>query len=125
MMETARKGMWKASDEQLGELARLHTDLVKEFGSTGSGFSGGNAKLQDFIARKASPENAAAYQQRVKEMKTAGTVADRKGMVLKKDEVAQAERGERNSLNGVWIAGGVFVLFIVLLFILKRKRKGN
>lgn len=125
MMETARKGMWKASDEQLGELARLHTDLVKEFGSTGSGFSGGNAKLQDFIARKASPENAAAYQQRVKEMKTAGTVADRKGMVLKKDEVAQTERGERNSLNGVWIAGGVFVLFIVLLFILKRKRKGN
>ena len=125
MMETARKGMWKASDEQLGELARLHTDLVKEFGSTGSGFSGGNAKLQDFIARKASPENAAAYQQRVKEMKTAGTVADRKGMVLKKDEVAQAERGERNSLNGGWIAGGVFVLFIVLLFILKRKRKGN
>lgn len=125
MMETARKGMWKASDEQLGELARLHTDLVKEFGSTGSGFSGGNAKLQDFIARKASPENAAAYQQRVKEMKTAGTVADRKGMVLKKDEVAQTEQGERNSLNGVWIAGGVFVLFIVLLFILKRKRKGN
>lgn len=125
MMETARKGMWKASDEQLGELARLHTDLVKEFGSTGSGFSGGNAKLQDFIARKASPENAAAYRQRVKEMKTAGTVADRKGMVLKKDEVAQTERGERNSLNGVWIAGGVFVLFIVLLFILKRKRKGN
>ena len=125
MMETARKGMWKASDEQLGELARLHTDLVKEFGSTGGGFSGGNAKLQDFIARKASPENAAAYRQRVKEMKTAGTVADRKGMVLKKDEVAQTERGERNSLNGVWIAGGVFVLFIVLLFILKRKRKGN
>ena len=125
MMETARKGMWKASDEQLGELARLHTDLVKEFGSTGSGFSGGNAKLQDFIARKASPENAVAYRQRVKEMKTAGTVADRKGMVLKKDEVAQTERGERNSLNGVWIAGGVFVLFIVLLFILKRKRKGN
>ena len=125
MMETARKGMWKASEEQLGELARLHTDLVKEFGSTGSGFSGGNAKLQDFIARKVSPENAAAYQQRVKEMKTAGTVADRKGMVLKKDEVAQVSRGEKNSLNGVWIAGGVFVLFVLLLLVLKRKRKNS
>lgn len=125
MMETARKGMWKASEEQLGELARLHTDLVKEFGSTGSGFSGGNAKLQDFIARKVSPENAAAYRQRVKEMKTAGTVADRKGMVLKKDEVAQVSRGEKNSLNGVWIAGGVFVLFVLLLLVLKRKRKNS
>ena len=125
MLETARKGMWKASEEQLGELARLHTDLVKEFGSTGSGFSGGNAKLQDFIARKVSPENAAAYQQRVKEMKTAGTVADRKGMVLKKDEVAQVSRGEKNSLNGVWIAGGVFALFVLLLLVLKRKRKNS
>lgn len=125
MLETARKGMWKASEEQLGELARLHTDLVKEFGSTGSGFSGGNAKLQDFIARKVSPENAAAYQQRVKEMKTAGTVADRKGMVLKKDEVAQVSRGEKNSLNGVWVAGGVFALFVLLLLVLKRKRKNS
>ena len=125
MLETARKGMWKASEEQLGELARLHTDLVKEFGSTGSGFSGGNAKLQDFIARKVSPENAAAYQQRVKEMKIAGTVADRKGMVLKKDEVAQVSRGEKNSLNGVWIAGGVFALFVLLLLVLKRKRKNS
>lgn len=125
MLETARKGMWKASEEQLGELARLHTDLVKEFGSTGSGFSGGNAKLQDFIARKVSPENAAAYQQRVKEMKTAGTVADRKGMVLKKDEVAQVSRGEKNSLNGVWIAGGIFALFVLLLLVLKRKRKNS
>ena len=125
MLETARKGMWKASEEQLGELARLHTDLVKEFGSTGSGFSGGNAKLQDFIARKVSPENAAAYQQRVKEMKTAGTVADRKGMVLKKDEVAQVSRGEKNSLNGVWIAGGVFALFVLLLLVLRRKRKNS
>lgn len=125
MLETARKGMWKATEEQLGELARLHTDLVKEFGSTGGGFSGGNAKLQDFIAGKVNAEVAAAYQQRVKEMKSAGTAADRKGMVLKKDEVAQAERGERNSLNGVWIAGGVFAVFVVLLLVLKRRRKDH
>ena len=46
-------------------------------------------------------------------------------MVLKKDEVAQAERGEKNALNGVWIAGGVFALFVILLLVLKKKRKGN
>ena len=50
MLETARKGMWKASEQQLNTLATLHTELVEEFGSTGSGFSGGNAKLQEFIA---------------------------------------------------------------------------
>ncbi len=44
-------------------------------------------------------------------------------MVLKKDEVAQAERGEKNALNGVWIAGGVFALFVILLLVLKKKKK--
>jgi len=42
--------MWEASEQQISTLANLHTDLVKEFGSAGSGFAGGNAKLQDYIA---------------------------------------------------------------------------
>ena len=32
MLETARKGMWHASEQQLSTLAALHTDLVREFG---------------------------------------------------------------------------------------------
>ena len=40
MLETARKGMWEASEQQISTLANLHTDLVKEFGSAGSGFAG-------------------------------------------------------------------------------------
>lgn len=32
MLETARKGMWKASEQQTWYPANLHTDLVKEFG---------------------------------------------------------------------------------------------
>ena len=53
MLETARKGMWKASEQQLNTLASLHTELVEEFGSTGSGFSGGNAKF-----RSSSPDGS-------------------------------------------------------------------
>ena len=43
MMETARKGYWKASPEQLSNIAKLHTDLVRQFGPSGSGFTGDNA----------------------------------------------------------------------------------
>ena len=125
MLETARKGMWKASEQQIGTLANLHTDLVKEFGSAGSGFAGGNAKLQDYIASRVQPERATVYKEQIQSMKTAQVATDKKGMVLKKDEVAQAERGEKNALNGVWIAGGVFALFVILLLVLKKKRKGN
>ena len=45
MMETARKGYWKASPEQLSNIAKLHTDLVRQFGPSGSGFTGDNTKI--------------------------------------------------------------------------------
>mgnify|MGYP002944957222 CR=1 FL=1 len=125
MLETARKGMWKASEQQLNTLASLHTELVEEFGSTGSGFSGGNAKLQEFIAERVAPQHAAAYKQQIQTMKTVQSPDNKNGMVLKKDEVSSGEQGRKNALNGVWIAGGVLVLFVVLLLVLRKKRKDN
>jgi len=125
MLETARKGMWKASEQQLNTLASLHTELVEEFGSTGSGFSGGNAKLQEFIAGRVAPQHAAAYKQQIQTMKTVQSPDNKNGMVLKKDEVSSGEQGRKNALNGVWIAGGVLVLFVVLLLVLRKKRKDN
>lgn len=124
MMETARKGMWKATDQQLKDVAELHTNLVNEFGSKGSGFSGGNVKLQEFIAQKADPQQAAEYKTKLNEMKSASpasseTVKD--GMVLKKETVGQ-EAPEKNTLNGVLIGAVVLVAFMILLFILKKKR---
>ena len=38
-------------------------------------------------------------------MKTAQVATDKKGMVLKKDEVAQAERGEKNLQEDWFLAG--------------------
>lgn len=128
MMETARKGMWKATDQQLNDVAKLHTDLVKEFGSTGSGFSGSNGKLQDFISKQVSADDAKVYNQQLQNMKTVNASSDavKNGMVLKKDQVAgQGEQGEKNSLNGFIIVGVVIVAFVILLIVLKKKRKSS
>ncbi len=126
MMETARKGMWKASEQQLADIAQLHTDLVKEFGASGSGFSGSNAKLQDYIAGKVSAEAAQTYNRQVQQMKTGATAdAPRNGTVLKKNELSQAAQGEKNSLNGLWIVSVVLIAFVGLLTILRRKRKNS
>lgn len=128
MMETARKGMWKATDQQLNDVAKLHTDLVKEFGSTGSGFSGSNGKLQDFISKQVSADDAKVYNQQLQNMKTANASSDaaKNGMILKKDQVAgQGEQGEKNSLNGFIIVGVVLVAFVILLIVLKKKRKSS
>ena len=32
---------------------------------------------------------------------------------------------KKNALNGVWIAGGVLVLFVVLLLVLRKREKNN
>lgn len=125
MMESARKGMWKATPEQLSDLAALHTDLVKEFGSTGTGFAGGNTKLQDYIAQNVAPSDAQAYNRQIRSMKTAGADASvsQVGTVLKKEEIGQIENGEKSSLNGIIVAAVVLVVFVILLLILRRKRK--
>ena len=55
MLETARKGMWQASPEQLSTLAARHTELVAKYGPSGGGMTTENHKLRDFIAQHVSP----------------------------------------------------------------------
>ena len=124
MLETARKGMWHASEQQLADIAQLHTELVREFGPSGSGFAGSNIKLQDFIARNVGTKDAAQYRQQIKTiMQAADAGNDKDGMVLKKESITNEQRAETNSLNGLMIVCGVFVVFIALLIILRKKRK--
>ncbi|MDR2010476.1 MAG: cobaltochelatase subunit CobN [Bacteroidales bacterium] len=125
MMETARKGMWKATEQQLIDIAGLHTDLVKEFGPNGSGFAGSNSKLQDFIAQNVNQKNANEYKDQIEKMKTANPDPDiiKDGMVLKRDSYNQHENGEKNSLNGVIVVSVVLIAFVVLLTILRKKRR--
>lgn len=129
MLETARKGYWKATPEQLKAVAGLHTDLIAKYGTSGGGFADNNAKLQDFIAENVSAPQAAGYKQRINEMKEAA-LADgnvQKGMTLKKntiDTVGQPEE-ETNKLSGTLVVSIVLAAFIILLMILKKKRSQN
>ncbi|MDR0537899.1 MAG: cobaltochelatase subunit CobN [Tannerellaceae bacterium] len=127
MLETVRKGMWPASEQQIADIADLHASLVKEFGSTASGFAAGNAKLQDFISQKLNPSSASDYRNSLEKMKKpdASTGDNSNGVVLKKNEISSNENGETNSLNGLMIAVAVLAAFIVLLIVLKRKRAGK
>lgn len=127
MLETARKGMWKASGEQLTTLANLHTDLVKEFGASGSGFAGANVKLQDYITQKANPQNAGQYKQQLQQMKQSAqsSANDKNGMVLKKTEMIPTPTGKKNNFNGLIIVSVILAVFVGLLMVLDKKRKNN
>ena len=129
MLETARKGYWKATPEQLKAVAGLHTDLIAKYGTSGGGFADNNAKLQDFIAENVSAPQAAGYKQRINEMKEAA-LADgnvQKGMTLKKNTIDTAGQPEEetNKLSGTLVVSVVLAAFIILLMILKKKRSQN
>ena len=122
MMESARKGYWKASDAQLKDIAQLHTELVKKYGASGSQMVSDNQKLQDFIARKVDATTAKAYQQQISEVRHE-QVSDQNSQVLKKEEMASAST-TTTIVNSVAVVG-IAVVFIILIALLVRRRRQN
>ena len=124
MLEATRKGMWKASTEQIAKLAELHTDLVKQFGIESSQFSSENKKLQDYISQKTSVENAKAYQEQiVKAEQNSSNQEVKQGKILKKEETTTGAKEEKVSLSTLWIGIVVLLSFIGLIIFVKKRRK--
>lgn len=125
MLESARKGMWKASEQQLKDIAALHTVLTEKYGATGKGFSGGNKKLHDFIAQKVDAQNAVQYKQALKKMEQPAdaSVDSKNGMVLKKDQLTPAQKESNFFINGAIVAIIVLLAFAVILVFIRKRRK--
>jgi cobaltochelatase CobN len=129
MLETARKGMWKASEAQLAGLARLHTSLVADYGSSGSGFAGGNVRLQDFIAQQVDATTSDAYRRQIRQMKEKTSLAESSapssGAVVLKEESSQTLGDEATEGHGGTVVVVILVCLLILagLLILKRKRE--
>ena len=122
MLETVRKGMWKASEQQVADIAKLHTDLVNKYKPSCSGFVCDNAKLRQFIASKTDAQAAAEYKKNIVQIREAAASDDKKGMVMKKEEMASAAEEQTNVLSNM-IVGLVVVLAIVVLLLLVRHRR--
>ena len=121
MLETARKGMWRASDEQLATLAALHTELVGTHGPSCSGFVCDNAKLRDFIASKSTPEAARNYGRQIREVREASLDA-KDGTVLKREELATSDR-TTTLVSDTVVAVLVIGIIAVLVLVVRRRRK--
>lgn len=125
MMETIRKGMWKATPEQIAELARVHTETVNKYGAACSGFVCDNAKLKDFIASKADASAAAQYKQKIAEAREANlSDKDAKSVVLEKDKQnAIDETADTSGRRMILIAAIALVVAIAAFLIIRRRRK--
>ena len=125
MMETARKGMWPATEQQLADIAELHTRLVNDYDAACSGTVCDNAKLRQYIASKVNPQTAAQYQQQIQKARQAqSTASDQQNVVMKKEELSQAEKTKHIISN---VAVGVIVVAAIalIIFMVRRRRKGE
>lgn len=125
MLETVRKGMWKADEQQIAELSRLHTELVDKYKPSCSGFVCDNAKLRDFIASKVDAPTAAAYQKNISQIREAAAQNDNKGVVMKKEELNRHAERQTRQLDSLWIAMAVMLVIVGLALLMRRRRKNN
>ena len=123
MMETARKGMWNATDEQLSTLAKLHTEVVNEYQPSCSGFVCNNAKLREYIASNVDKTTAKAYDNSISNIRAENIGAD-DGKVMRKEELSNLEK-TTSHINSGLVLGIVAICVLVVFLVIRRRRKLN
>lgn len=125
MMESARKGMWKATPQQLKDIAKLHTETVNKYKPSCSGFVCDNAKLRNYIASKTDAASAKEYQQNVEQIRDAEAAKNNndKGMVMKKETLNEDAQKTTTVVSGIVVGVIVIVAFVMLAILIRRRRK--
>lgn len=125
MMESARKGMWKATPQQLKDIAKLHTETVNKYKPSCSGFVCNNAKLRNYIASKTDAASAKEYQQNVEQIRDAEAAKNSsdKGMVMKKETLNEDAQKTTTVVSGIVVGVIVIVAFVMLAILIRRRRK--
>lgn len=132
MLETIRKGMWQASDEQIQRISELHAASVVEAGAGCSGMVCDNAKLRSFIAKQLPAEKQEAFAKAIRAVREQQTLtkeeANRAKVLTKEDQQdgnatsAVQETEKSNTLLWVVLASMAIVLGLVLIVSRRRKR---
>lgn len=125
MMESARNGMWKATPQQLKDIAKLHTETVNKYKPSCSGFVCDNAKLRNYIASKTDAASAKEYQQNVEQIRDAEAAKNSsdKGMVMKKETLNEEAQKTTTVVSGIVVGVIVIVAFVLLAVLIRRRRK--
>ena len=124
MLETVRKGMWKASPEQIKTLADLHVKLVNDNDAGCSGFVCNNQKLQQFIEKNISDETQKEnYNKQLKNIREARSNSNQKEVVLRKDQDQQNSKTALFRPNNLIIIGAFIAVLLLLAVFIKRRKK--
>jgi len=123
LLESARKGYWKASEEQLQTTATLHADITREAGAACTEFVCGNPKLERYIADQLTGDSRAAYAKTMAAVRNAAA-ADAQEVVLKQDRLSDPVQRPQLVRNTGWVGAAIgLILFLVLILLIRRKHR--
>lgn len=122
MLETIRKGMWKASESQIADIAELHTELVEKFKPSCSGFVCNNSKLREYVASKMDKATAEKYLGSIRKIREVAVDDGGKGVVMKKEELGQESVAQKKLLSNIVVVVVAIVALIGIVVFLRRRR---
>lgn len=116
MLETIRKGYWKASKSQIDKLSKMNANLTTKYDIQAE-FTGENKKLQKFVQDHLSSSEKTQFSEKMSEQM--GKVKDSK--VLKKDQKDAEQVTTKDATKYVVPVAAVLLLLILLVVYVKRR----
>lgn len=126
MMETARKGMWDASERQLEDIASLHARLVEEYKPSCSETVCDNFPLRNFIASHVPENIAQRYQADIEKIREAD-IQGTSGVVMKREVLDDGISGRTTVISNavLTLLAASAVIAIVILVRRRRSKSGK
>jgi cobaltochelatase CobN len=121
MLETIRKGYWKADEATKTQIAELHVELIKKHKPGCSGFVCDNSKLQNMISGLIKkPDLKKQYNNAIEKIRSASGSAEKvKGMHLEKQsplEKTPAEMIRENLFAVSAVSAIILLLFLSVIW---------
>ena len=116
MLESARKGYWRPTSQQLQTTLQLHTDITRDFGPACTDFVCNNPKLQQFIAGHVPEQVARQYNEQMAHTKDASLTSS-----LVSAAPEEAPSSSRSYGLIAVIVGLLVIVLVAALVSLKKK----
>ncbi|MGM9844361.1 MAG: cobaltochelatase subunit CobN, partial [Muribaculaceae bacterium] len=123
MLEAVRRDMWHASEEQISNLANLHTELLEKHHAACSEMVCNNSRLRHFISSKVDSKRAEKYNNTIRNVRNSAAAGD-KSVVMKKETNGQ-DRQTEMIIDGVVVVAILLVIAVGVVIMVHRRRKNQ
>lgn len=123
MLESARKGYWKPTAEQLKTVAEQHAQMTEERGAACTEFVCGNKKLQDYVSAQLDGQSKENFNRTMQQVYEAASGSSNGNEVVLKRQTLTSEQTVEQIKRNIPVAIGVIVVLVVAIVWIRKRRK--